>query len=54
MCTDDFSSFDWPFVSENSFRKKIHDCLLQTLSQTNDYPDVPALLGQMHHIQNRP
>ena len=37
-----------------SFKKKIHDCLLQILSQTNAYPDLPTLLGQMQHIQNRP
>ena len=32
----------------------VHDCLLQILSQTNEYPDLPTLLGQMQHIQNRP
>ena len=41
-------------LPKQSFKKKIHDCLLQILSQTNDYPDLPTLLGQMQHIQNRP
>ena len=41
-------------LPKQSFKKKIHDYLLQMLSQTNDYPDLPALLGQMQHIQNRP
>ena len=31
-----------------------NDCLLQILSQTNDYHDLPTLLGQMQHVQNRP
>ena len=25
---------------------------VQILSQTNDYPDLPTLLGQMQHIRN--
>ena len=41
-------------LPKQSFKQKIHDCLLQILSQTNDYPDLPTLLGQMQHIQNCP
>ena len=37
---------------KKALKKKIHDCLLQI--KTNDYPDIPTLLGQMQHIQNRP
>ena len=35
-------------LQKQSFKKKVHDCLLQILSQTNDYPDLPTLLGHMH------
>ena len=41
-------------LAKQSFGKKINDCLLQILSQTNDYHDLPTLLGQMQHVQNRP
>ena len=41
-------------LPKQRFKKKIRDCLLQILSQTNDYPDLPTLLGHMQQIQNRP
>ena len=41
-------------LPKQSFGKKINDCLLQILSQTKDYHDLPTLLGQMQHVQNRP
>ena len=41
-------------LAKQSFGKKINDCLLQILSQTKDYHDLPTLLGQMQHVQNRP
>ena len=37
-------------LSKQNFKKKIHNCLPQILSQTNDYPDLPTLLGQMQPI----
>ena len=40
-------------LPKQRYKKKIHGCLLQILSQTNDYPDLPTLLGQMRHVQNR-
>ena len=41
-------------LPKHSFKEKIHNCLLQILSQTNDYFDLPTLLGKMQHIQDHP
>ena len=38
-------------LPKHNFEKKIHDCLLQIHSQTDDYPDVSTLLRQMQRIQ---
>ena len=38
---------------KNSLKKKIHDCLLQILSQTNNYSDLhQSYWEKMKHIQN--
>ena len=31
------------------FNKKIHDCLLEILSHTDDSPNLPTLLGETQH-----
>ena len=43
-------------ISQNETlkRKYMAALMLQILSRTNDYPDLPTLLGQMQCIQNRP